>query len=277
MSAALLADEKALDEAIHYALAVDGLSPQAAAAFYHKTQQEILHIYERVEQENVGRFTSKAEATREKNRRRLERVIAQAAEGYETSKKPKETQVFKTDKSSVPGGAAMMSAPTEIKLEGKAPDPRFLNTQLEAIAQLSRLDGAEAPKQVQISQHSLHEVFVNFQNLSDADLATEAALAQLVQKQVLVLDHQPGQSHPVAIENQSPADQQPGATQASQESPSQTDHEPHAESLPPLETTGLSELSADDPCIPTIPPTTESACPPNTLAKNQEPAPISVA
>ena len=101
MSAALIADDKTLDEAIHYAIAIDGLSIPAAAGFFNKTPQEITRIYGRVEQENVGRFTSKAEASREKNIRRLERVIAQGAEGYETSKKPKTTTTTSADGSCI--------------------------------------------------------------------------------------------------------------------------------------------------------------------------------
>ena len=256
MSSALISEEAALDESIHYALAIDGLSPQAAAAFFHKTPLEITRIYERIEQANIGRFTSKAEASREKNIRRLERVIAQGAEGYETSKKPKTTTTTSADGSQ------------QVKVEEKIPDPRFLNTQLEAVAQISRLTGAEAPKQVQISQHSLHEVYVNLQDLSDEDLASQAALSQLVQKRVLVLDQPRQPQLPAPLQTSEPEQQnlqQPDQTAE----PPQTYHEHQSRENPASE---LSECFSDGQSALTRLAEEPTDIPPCSTEKNSTPS-----
>lgn len=183
-----------LREAVFFALAVECLTPQAVASQFGLSggPREALRIYEEVRIEREQDYENNAAMQRHFGRVNYERVMRTAAESFEESKLSK----TKTVERSWTGGENGSGSSDETQIEERVGDPRFLTVQLAALKEIGNLVGAEQPKTINVNTRSVHQVFIDKMQLSDDELIRQAALAQLEQDGVLVIDQLPA---PVAL------------------------------------------------------------------------------
>lgn len=176
-------------EAIFFALAVEGLTPKYVAAQFSVPggAKEVLRIYEEVRIERQDDYENHAALVRHFNRVNYERILRTSNEAFEESRLPKK----KTVERSWSGGENGSGSSEETQEEERVGDPRFLTVQLAALKEIGNLVGAEQPKTVNINTRSTHQVFVDLLKLPEEELARRAAMAQLEQEGVLVIDQQP--------------------------------------------------------------------------------------
>lgn len=192
MSTALLKNQttnETVREAVFFALAVECLTPSAVASQYGLKggAKEALRIYEEVRVEREQDYENSAALIRHYNRLQYERLLREANEAFQESRLPKK----KTTERSWTGGENGSGSSDEEQTEERVGDPRFLTVQIAALKEIGNLVGAEQPKTINVNTRSVHQVFIDKMRLPEDVLVQQAALAQLEQDGVLVIDQPP--------------------------------------------------------------------------------------
>jgi hypothetical protein len=177
--------------AIHRAVNIDGLTFNQAAKFFHVSSPvEVKAICEEVSKENEDRFTTRADYQRDFHTERMNEIYLMARREFDESKKPTRKKFVDTitRKKKTDDGDEydeVVGTKTRTVIEQNRADPRWANTALAATETILDANGWKVPKQLNVSQHHLHDVQVSLKNLSREELKQIASLEMLQQQGVL--------------------------------------------------------------------------------------------
>ena len=182
MSALALTPERRL--AIWHAVSVDCLTFKQCGDLMRVSPEEARRIYEEVSQENESRFITRAEARREIRAQQLDDIRARSVRTFELSGKPRKKKVVEKlrKRKETEGGEVYFvdgDERTTETIEQHVPDPRFLNTAIAAITKISDLQGLDAPKQVHVTEHSVHDVYLELRGKTSEELEQLAQIERL--------------------------------------------------------------------------------------------------
>ena len=182
MSALALTPERRL--AIWHAVSVDCLTFKQCGDLMRVSPEEARRIYEEVSQENESRFITRAEARREIRAQQLDDIRARSVRAYELSGKTRKKKTTKTieKKKTTEGGEEyfeIVGREVNVTVEEHVPDPRFSNTAIAAIAKICDLQGLDAPKQVHVTEHSVHDVYLELRGKTSEELEQLAQIERL--------------------------------------------------------------------------------------------------
>lgn len=169
------------EAAIHASVNIDGLTFKQAGRFFDVPPEQAEEIFDRLCHDNENRFSCKTDSVRIVQHDRLDDMYRLARRDYSRSKRSK---VSRTDRLDATG----RTVGSEVKTEERDGDTSFLRVAISATDGISDLHGTKAPKSMHVNTHSIHEMRIRLDSMTDEQLEKVSAVFQLEQQGLILID-----------------------------------------------------------------------------------------